>query len=57
VAVLSEEMCMQYSKLKARRKTGEENHNKINQHNIITVSTVSDVRTKQIFDCLYISSV
>jgi hypothetical protein len=57
VAVLSKEMCLQYINLEARRKTGEDNHNKLNQHNIIIVPTLSDVKTKWIFDCLYISSV
>jgi len=45
MAVLSKEMCLQYSNLEARRKTGEYNHNKINQHNIIIVPTISDVKT------------
>jgi hypothetical protein len=51
VAVLSKEMCVQYSNVEARRKTGEDNYNKINQHNIIIVSTISDVKAKWIFDC------
>ena len=50
-------MCLQYINLEAKRKTSEDNHNKINQQNIIIVQTLSDVKTKWIFDCLYISSV
>lgn len=44
-------MGLQYINLEARRKTGEDNHNEINQHNIIIVPTLSDVKTKWIFDC------
>jgi len=33
--------------LEARWKTGEDNHNKINQHNIIIVPTISDVKQSE----------
>ena len=40
VAVLSKEICLQYIHLEARRITGEDNHNKINECNIIIVPTI-----------------
>lgn len=37
-------MCVQYGNVEARRKTGEDNCNKVNQHNIIIVPTISEVK-------------